>query len=238
MPPKRKSTTKSADQPTKKSRASRPRTKKPTNGVVSQSSSLQTNNSANKRALETWFNMYKDEDEDVISPEGANRFFDDLNVSLEGIQPIVISWKLNATSMGYFTKDEWMDGMRNLNVTNNEELKAKIFDMEESLQDERQFKDFYVFVFPFAKTKTQKSMDVEMALALWEIVLKDRYAHVPLFIDFIRKQEPIKVVNKDQWTSFLDFCKVISVDLSNFDPLSSWPVLFDEYVEWRRDNGL
>ncbi|KAI9282495.1 potentiating neddylation domain-containing protein [Umbelopsis sp. AD052] len=114
-----------------------------------------------------------------------------------------------------------MDGMRNLNVTNNEELKAKIFDMEESLQDERQFKDFYVFVFPFAKTKTQKSMDVEMALALWEIVLKDRYAHVPLFIDFIRKQEPIKVVNKDQWTSFLDFCKVISVDLSNFDPLSS-----------------
>ncbi|KAI8576947.1 hypothetical protein K450DRAFT_254373 [Umbelopsis ramanniana AG] len=140
--------------------------------------------------------------------------------------------------MGYFTKDEWMDGMRNLNVTNNEDLKAKIFDMEESLQDERQFKDFYSFVFPFAKTKTQKSMDVEVALALWEIVLKDRYAHVPLFIDFIRKQEPIKVVNKDQWTSFLDFCKVISVDLSNFDPLSSWPVLFDEYVEWRRDNGL
>jgi hypothetical protein len=96
-------------------------------------------------------------------------------------------------------------------VTNNEDLKAKIFDMEESLQDERQFKEFYSFVFPFAKTKTQKSMDVEVswttesdfkhnkgerdfdvswmlqvALALWEIVLKDRYAHVPLFIDFIR----------------------------------------------------
>lgn len=29
--------------------------------------------------------MYKDEDEDVISPDGANRFFDDLNVSLEGV---------------------------------------------------------------------------------------------------------------------------------------------------------
>lgn len=94
-------------------------------------------------------------------------------------------------------------------MTNNEDLKAKIYDMEESLQDERQFKEFYSFVFPFAKTKTQKSMDVEVswktdsefqqnirdfdvtwipqvALALWEIVLKDRYAHVPLFIDFIR----------------------------------------------------
>jgi hypothetical protein len=47
-------------------------------------------------------------------------------------------------------------------VTNNEELKAKVFDMEESLQDERQFKEFYSFVFPFAKTKSQKSMDVEV----------------------------------------------------------------------------
>lgn len=25
-----------------------------------------------------------------------------------------------------------------------------------------------------------------MAVVLWEMVLKDRYAHVPLFIDFIR----------------------------------------------------
>jgi Cullin binding len=48
-------------------------------------------------------------------------------------------------------------------VTNNEDLKAKLLDMEESLQDERQFKDFYSFVFPFAKTKTQKSMDVEVS---------------------------------------------------------------------------
>jgi hypothetical protein len=30
--------------------------------------------------------MYKDEDEDVISPEGANRFFEDLHVSMEGVR--------------------------------------------------------------------------------------------------------------------------------------------------------
>jgi hypothetical protein len=45
MPPKRKSTTKSADQPAKKPRASRTRAKKPANGVHSQYVHLpETNN--------------------------------------------------------------------------------------------------------------------------------------------------------------------------------------------------
>jgi hypothetical protein len=30
------------------------------------------------------------------------------------------------------------------------------------------------------------SLVLQVALALWENILKDRYAHVPLFIDFIR----------------------------------------------------
>lgn len=38
-----------------------------------------------KKACESWFNMYKDEDEDVISPEGANQFFNDLGISLESV---------------------------------------------------------------------------------------------------------------------------------------------------------
>ncbi|KAG2177021.1 hypothetical protein INT43_007675 [Umbelopsis isabellina] len=145
---------------------------------------------------------------------------------------------MDASAMGYFTKEEWMKGMRNLNVTDTDELKSKMPELEESLNDEKQFREFYTFTFPFAKTKTQKSMDVDMALVLWEMILKERYEHVPLFMDFIRKQSPVKVINKDQWSSFLDFCKVISFDLSNYDPLSSWPVLFDEYVEWRRENQL
>ncbi|GAB5592657.1 hypothetical protein Unana1_07557 [Umbelopsis nana] len=232
MPPKRKPTTKAAEQPAKKPRANRPRAKKPVNGVHSL---VPANTSMATRARETWFDAYKDVDEDIISPEGANRFFNDLGVSLETIHPLVIAWMLDASAMGYFTRDEWANGMRNLNVSNNEELKSKLLELEESLEDEKKFKDFYTFIFPFAKTKTQKSMDVDMAVVLWEMVLKDRYAHVPLFIDFIRKRQPVKVINKDQWSSFLDFCKVISLDLSNFDPLSSWPVLFDEYVEWRRN---
>jgi hypothetical protein len=48
-------------------------------------------------------------------------------------------------------------------VSNNEELKSKLLELEESLQDEKKFKDFYTFIFPFAKTKTQKSMDVDVS---------------------------------------------------------------------------
>jgi hypothetical protein len=95
----------------------------------------------------------------------------------------------------------------------------------------------------FKQTRVEKDSDVlwmsQVALALWEIVLKDRYAHVPLFIDFIRvsdcfarwsvrsyaeimtrihfygvqKQEPIKVVNKGKKASRQKYEKVINAPL-------------------------
>jgi hypothetical protein len=51
-------------------------------------------------------------------------------------------------------------------VSSNEELKTKLLDLEDSLQDEKNFKEFYSFVFPFAKSKTQKSMDVDVSTYL------------------------------------------------------------------------
>jgi hypothetical protein len=50
-------------------------------------------------------------------------------------------------------------------VTNIDELKHKMPELEDSLGDEKQFKEFYAFTFPFAKTKTQKSMDVDVSAA-------------------------------------------------------------------------
>lgn len=44
------------------------------------------------KACEGWFNKYKDEDEDIISPEGCQAFFNDLGVSLESVIMLCI-WR-------------------------------------------------------------------------------------------------------------------------------------------------
>lgn len=66
------------------------------------------------------------------------------------------------------------------------------------------------------------------------------------------------MVNRDQWQSFLEFAATVSPDLSDYDETSAckkitgrdylhdsdwWamivvgPVLFDEYVEWKREQA-
>ena len=40
----------------------------------------------------------------------------------------------------------------------------------------------------------------------------------------------------DEWNLFLQFFQTIKPDCSNFDDDGAWPLLLDEYVEWRTGN--
>lgn len=42
----------------------------------------------------------------------------------------------------------------------------------------------------------------------------------------------LKRLRQDQYNSVYDFCVEFNNDISNYDPSSFWPVLFDEFVEW------
>ncbi|KAI8086249.1 potentiating neddylation domain-containing protein [Halteromyces radiatus] len=79
-------------------------------------------------------------------------------------------------------------------------------------------------------------MDVDIALALWTLLLGDKYKHIPTFIEFMNISKPVKVINKDQWSSLLDFIRTVPYDLQDYDSTSSWPVLFDDYANWRVQN--
>ncbi|OBS69905.1 hypothetical protein A6R68_01555, partial [Neotoma lepida] len=55
-----------------------------------------------------WFYEYAGPDE-VVGPEGMEKFCEDI-----GIIMLVLAWKLEAESMGFFTKEEWLKGMTSL----------------------------------------------------------------------------------------------------------------------------
>ncbi|EIE85294.1 hypothetical protein RO3G_10004 [Rhizopus delemar RA 99-880] len=75
----------------------------------------------------------------------------------------------------------------------------------------------------------------QVAVALWQVILADKYPIIKSFMQFIEEKKPIKVINKDQWASMLDLCKTIPEDLSGYDSVSSWPVLFDHFAEWKKE---
>ncbi|KAI8984080.1 Cullin binding-domain-containing protein, partial [Mycotypha africana] len=140
------------------------------------------------------FKKYADKDQpDLISPEGCQALFADLGVSLESLLPIIVGWKFEASRMGHFTKDEWINAL--------------------------------------AKYEQQ---DKRTATTLWQLMLQKKYPLIESFVQFLQEKKPVKVINRDQWSSLLDFCRSIPKDLSTYDTTSSWPVLFDDFVEWKQ----
>ncbi|SAL97230.1 hypothetical protein [Absidia glauca] len=192
------------------------------------------------KTCEKWYQKYKDTDDpdENITPEGAQQFFEDLGVSLESVYPILIGWKMKADRMGFFTKKEWMNAMTTLQVDSPERLKAYLLSWSKCIENDNEFKAMYLYTFNFAKTAGQKSMDVDLALALWALLFGSKYQHIPSFIEFVQETKPVKVINKDQWSSLLDFARTVPYDLAGYDSTTSWPVLFDDYATWRSKKAV
>ncbi|KAF9132110.1 DCN1-like protein 5 [Mortierella sp. GBA39] len=177
----------------------------------------------------------EDFDREQIGPAGIAKLCEDIDVSLETVDMLVLAFHLDADTMPIFTKDEWAKGMKKLEIDSTEKFKAKLPSLVEKLKDPAHFKEFYRYIFMFAKDSEQKCMPVDTACAMISTVMKGR-PHEQRFVEYLGVKKPIKVINKDQWYNFLDFSDTISEDLSNYDGLSSaWPVLLDEYVEWRNE---
>ncbi|CAO3659039.1 unnamed protein product [Umbelopsis ramanniana] len=190
----------------------------------------------NSKQCSDWFDQYEDpEMKGNITPEGMTKFISDLGLSLESATVLVISWQLNAASMGYFTREEWMNGMENINVCTLPQLKAKIPEFEHVLQDPVQFKELYRYSFGYVKTKGQKCLDVDTAIVMWGLLLGNQSSQVESFSTFLTEKQPVKVINRDQWQSFLEFATTVSDDFHDYDEMSAWPVLFDDFVEWKRE---
>ncbi|KAI8868345.1 hypothetical protein GQ42DRAFT_125399 [Ramicandelaber brevisporus] len=125
--------------------------------------------------------------------------------------------------------------------------------ISEVIGDEHKRREFIKWIFLFIRSVTaeasgQKYIDAETALDLWTALesfcqqyklTKKLYPHLDGFRQFIDvKSGSIRTINLDQWMMFLDFNKNILIDCSNYGDDSALPAMFDEYVQWCRDNGI
>ncbi|KAI8092026.1 hypothetical protein BDF21DRAFT_153530 [Thamnidium elegans] len=61
------------------------------------------------------FQHYADPDSpNTITLDGTRQFFEDLGLSIEDVLIFAIAWKMHTSTMGYITREEWMNGMEEL----------------------------------------------------------------------------------------------------------------------------
>lgn len=67
-----------------------------------------------------------------------------------------------------------------------EKLKHKLPALDKEILDSNKFKDFYQFTFNYAKNPGQKGLDLDMALAYWNIVLTGRFQFLDIWSRFLK----------------------------------------------------
>ncbi|KAJ3446928.1 rp42 related [Anaeramoeba flamelloides] len=192
-----------------------------------------------KQNLIKLFDELKDEKSQVIDPEGVQAFFDKIGVDVMDEMALIISWKLNAKEMGVYTKEEFVENWWKYKCDTIEKMKDKLSEFEKEVKNNEKFKEYYSFVFEFGKEDPEhRAITVQLAIQLWSIILPKRFALLDKWIKFLSQDHVKKSsITRDTWKLLIDFAFTIKPDLSNYDEMSAWPVLIDEFCEYVQENN-
>lgn len=179
-----------------------------------------------------WFQTYAGDDSEQMNVEGISTFCDELNVSHEDVVLIVISYYFEAENMLVYTKEEFMRGMENMGTESVDALRNKLDELRSSLQDPDTMRAVYNFTHKWACPAGQKSMPVETAIALWNLLFADKDFKLLdewcAYIEANRKHS----ISRDEWQLLLDFFRSVDENLQGYDAeTSAWPVVIDDFVE-------
>ena len=65
-------------------------------------------------------------------------------------------------------------------------MKNKLDDLRKELSDPTSFKEVYFFTFSFALEENQKSLPLDTALPLWQLLLTDKFPLLDRWITFVQ----------------------------------------------------
>jgi len=187
--------------------------------------------------IETLFSKYKDAastEPPKIEDTGLALFAKDLGLDPDDILMLVIAWHFGAKTPGEFSKQEFVDGMTTLKCDSTEKLRDRVPTIRASLADDGTFKEFYMFIFNYGRPPQQKSLSLEMAIELWQMVLANRFKFLSDWVSYLKEKHKL-AISRDTWALLLEFSRVINDEMTNYDSEGAWPVLIDEFVAYYHD---
>jgi DCN1-like protein 1/2 len=179
-----------------------------------------------------------DDEEDQINEDGILKFCEDIGIDPQDIGVLVIAWKMEAAYMCAFTRKEWTRGMKALRCDSPEKLKEEIPNLPKLIERDSDFKKFYSFCFAFSKEPGQKSLAIDIATPMWELLLTKRFpSRTADWLEFLNEKNPCKGVTRDTWDLLIEFFFKVQDSYDNYDENEAWPVLIDDYMTWIETKG-
>ncbi len=126
--------------------------------------------------------------------------------------------------------------MQKLGVTSIDELRKKVPSLQAELRDASKFKELYKWSFEFAKDPGFKNLNIDTAIAMWQLLLSDKCKFLDHWIAFYQNdKKEVQVVQKDTWTMLLELIEATKGDFNNFVDDGCWPSIIDQFTEyWKK----
>lgn len=189
--------------------------------------------------LVAFFSSYADSTTGRIESDGVERLGNDLGIETLDVAWLVIACRCGAKHMGSFEQDEWVRGMKTLGCANIGALKKALPSIHERLSvSAEEFKEVYLFAFQFSLEPGARNISLEMATALWEILLPTSgWKLADQWVDFIRSDAVVlngKAVTRDIWNILLTLARDVpdTDSLEAFDrDGGAWPLIIDDFFD-------
>ncbi|KAM7274977.1 hypothetical protein ACFE04_016843 [Oxalis oulophora] len=193
----------------------------------------QNESETNTRILEELYKRYKDQYQDMILVDhGITLLCDDIHVDPQDIVMLVVSWHMKAANMCEFTKEEFISGLKDMEIDSLEKFRERVPFIRAELEDEKKFCEIYNFAFGWAKEKGKKCLGFDTAISMWQLLFaENRWPLLDQWCEFLQARHN-KSITKDTWCQLLSFVRTVDAQLSNYDPEGSWPYLIDEFVDY------
>ena len=130
---------------------------------------------------------------------------------------LVLSWHMKAATMCEFSKQEFIGGLQSLGIDSLEKLREKLPLMRSEMRDEHKFREIYNFAFGWAKEKGQKSLALDTAIGMWQLLFAEQeWPLVEHWCQFLQARHN-KAISRDTWSQLLEFARNVDPALSNYD---------------------
>ena len=169
---------------------------------------------------------------DKMMERGVSAFFADAGLDMEDIIVFIFSHAAKATTMGEFTKDEWVRGMSTLGVRNSVDFGKQANSIRDQYKrGSSQFNEVFKFIFTFY-SGSKKSIPGAEAGFLLSIAGKG-YPLCTKLSTYLSEDAQAKSesIFKDTWNMIHHLLKNTDASGNGYNDQDAWPLLIVNFME-------